>query len=545
MGAGLFIEGEVRDRELQKDRVPATPISAFELFISGFTQAVLKFSRRDEVYFSEEALNLSSGPSAPNWMHEYRGRITPVSAQDFHTLRKNKNIVLLSLGPEMLSFAWLRSELHRPQWPICGILHGLAPAARLRYLVTNRLLDYLGPWDALVCSSTAAQRAMCNLFQAVPRSVCRDSFPPFQLPVIPPGINVADYGAIERSSARDQVGFAENDVVVLSLGRLAPSDTYDPIPLMLAFSRLRSKHKIRLVLAGDDTRFNMTERLRAVAPQLGCEDRVSVLPNVSRQVKQALLCAADIFICATENAQDSFALPILEAMASGLPVVASDWMSNRDLVADGQTGLLASTLLAPQQGPDLMSVYSGLGPEKLMAMSTAVDLDAMVQGLATLVENGELRRKMGCAGKQAALSKYDWREVIRVYDDLWDASCAAAPEVQVHPPIAAIPIQKVVAGFGTQVLENSVVLSRPEPRRDERGNIVRTLATTSFFKNEVFDALLNVIDTHGRLPLSSLIDFAGEQVDSSAINFERHVGRLVKYGLLSVFQERKDGPANN
>ena len=55
--------------------------------------------------------------------------------------------------------------------------------------------------------------------------------------------------------------------------------------------------------------------------------------------------AADIFTSLSDNIQETFGLVIVEAMASGLPVVASDWDGYRDLVVDGETGLLVPTAM--------------------------------------------------------------------------------------------------------------------------------------------------------------------------------------------------------
>ncbi len=55
--------------------------------------------------------------------------------------------------------------------------------------------------------------------------------------------------------------------------------------------------------------------------------------------------AADVFVSPSDNIQETFGLAVIEAMASGLPVVASDWDGYRDLVADGETGFLVPTAI--------------------------------------------------------------------------------------------------------------------------------------------------------------------------------------------------------
>ena len=55
--------------------------------------------------------------------------------------------------------------------------------------------------------------------------------------------------------------------------------------------------------------------------------------------------AADLVVSLVDNIQETFGLVIVEAMASGLPVVATDWNGYRDLVVDGETGFLVPTTM--------------------------------------------------------------------------------------------------------------------------------------------------------------------------------------------------------
>ena len=60
--------------------------------------------------------------------------------------------------------------------------------------------------------------------------------------------------------------------------------------------------------------------------------------------------AADVFISLVDNIQETFGITPLEAMASGLPVVVSDWDGYRHTVRDGEEGFLIPTLGGPEEG---------------------------------------------------------------------------------------------------------------------------------------------------------------------------------------------------
>ena len=57
--------------------------------------------------------------------------------------------------------------------------------------------------------------------------------------------------------------------------------------------------------------------------------------------------AADVFTSLSDNIQESFGLTPIEAMASGLPVLVSDWDGYRDTVTHGAEGLVVPTVMPP------------------------------------------------------------------------------------------------------------------------------------------------------------------------------------------------------
>ena len=91
--------------------------------------------------------------------------------------------------------------------------------------------------------------------------------------------------------------------------------------------------------------------------------RLGGLTPASDKEKKLALAAADLFCSPSDNLQETFGLSVLEAMASSLPVVASDWDGYRDLVVHGRTGWLVPCrdLLKIQSGPDPLDWRFSLG----------------------------------------------------------------------------------------------------------------------------------------------------------------------------------------
>ena len=121
-------------------------------------------------------------------------------------------------------------------------------------------------------------------------------------------------------------------------------------------SRLRRGGDVRFVFAGQGSDL---ARLRALSAELKIDDRVHFLGHL--QDVPALLAASDLF-CYPSLA-DGLPNSVVEAMAMGLPVIASAIGGVPELIADGETGLL----VAPQDVPQLTQSISRLLEDEALA----------------------------------------------------------------------------------------------------------------------------------------------------------------------------------
>ena len=103
-----------------------------------------------------------------------------------------------------------------------------------------------------------------------------------------------------------------------------------------------------------------------------------------------LLHSLDLFVLSSTT--EGISLTLLEAMASGLPVVATEVGGNPEVVIDGLTGYLVP----------------------------AKDPKAMANKLRLLIEDGNLRQKMGVEGRKRVVENFSIKETAKQYEELYN-----------------------------------------------------------------------------------------------------------------------------
>lgn len=148
------------------------------------------------------------------------------------------------------------------------------------------------------------------------------------VPVIPYGIDLAvfDFSArrARRSSARQKFGYAENDCVVLLIGNDWKNKG---LPALMEAVASGNGLRLKVLVVGQDDRRPFLE----MAQRLGVASSVR-FEGPSRDVMQ-FYAAADVYV--SPSLLDSFALPVAEAMACGLPAVTSSEAGVSAFVEDG------------------------------------------------------------------------------------------------------------------------------------------------------------------------------------------------------------------
>ena len=166
---------------------------------------------------------------------------------------------------------------------------------------------------------------------------------PAQIAVVPPGVDLHTFHPCNQPKSRAQLGVAQDDEVVLFVGRIQPLKAPDVLIRAVAELVRREparRERLRLIIIGSPSgpQARWAQSLRPLAAELGVEDLVDLRPHSPRADLFRWYCVSDVVGVPSHN--ESFGLVALEAQACGRPVVATDVGGLRHAVRDTQTGLL-------------------------------------------------------------------------------------------------------------------------------------------------------------------------------------------------------------
>ena len=155
--------------------------------------------------------------------------------------------------------------------------------------------------------------------------------------VIPLGVDLDRFQPGGRAEARAALGLSTDERLVLAVGRIEPLKGLDI--LIRALAEMTERQHVKLLIAGGDDRADREiARLKAVAAEVGVADRVRFVGAVPHERLPLYYRAADAV--AMPSFYESFGLVAVEAMACGVPVVASRVGGLTSTIADGRTGYL-------------------------------------------------------------------------------------------------------------------------------------------------------------------------------------------------------------
>jgi D-inositol-3-phosphate glycosyltransferase len=193
--------------------------------------------------------------------------------------------------------------------------------------------DILRRSNAVIAESPASKRHMLQAYEVEAGKI----------EIIPGGVDIAIFHPWDRQQVRQSLGLAPEQPVLLFVGRLQPLKGIDI--LLRAAQVVRQQYAALqvLVVGGgvdmqDEHETQERQRLHALSRELGLAGQVRFIKAQRQDILVQYYVAADVFVMPSHY--ESFGMVVLEAMACGTPVVASNVGGLASTVVHGTTGFL-------------------------------------------------------------------------------------------------------------------------------------------------------------------------------------------------------------
>lgn len=275
---------------------------------------------------------------------------------------KNKDVIISNCGSEILSTALTSKFLKIKS---IFIVHSLGRISFLKRLLLSRYID----------KTVSVSLAVC-------KHLIENKIPEKKIHLIHNGVEIDRFKPIEAKDIKAEFGLRPDEYIIGTAARLTRSKGV--FELIEAISILSKKRKnIRLIIAGDGPERNSLELF---AKYLGVSERI-IFAGLRNDIEK-IYSAMDVFILPSIN--EPFGLAILEAMAVGKPVIATNTGGIPEIIRHEETGLL-------------------IEPRSPKAIAEAIDI---------LIEKPEFSKKISQAGKDLLLTEFTSDSMAKKYETL-------------------------------------------------------------------------------------------------------------------------------
>lgn len=210
-------------------------------------------------------------------------------------------------------------------------------------------------------------------------------------------IHITPFGIDEKQfSPSSEPSTSEATLVVGTVKTLKPKYGIDT--LIRAFAQVvkswHGEQKLKLVIAGGGPQL---AELQKLAQEFQVSDSIAFLGQIAHADVPNVLNQLDIYVALSRYDSESFGVAILEASACELPVVVTDTDGPAEVTEHERTGLIV-----PRENPE-----------------------AAAQAILTLLNNEQLRQKMGKQGRQHVLDHYTWQHSVDIMLDAYEQTIKA------------------------------------------------------------------------------------------------------------------------
>ena len=212
--------------------------------------------------------------------------------------------------------------------------------------------------------------------------------------IIPCGTRIDHFGTVSQSEARETLGIAPDEKVVLYVGRFDPRKGIETLVRAVHDCQARVTEKVRLIIGGGSrpghSDGDERDRIESIVSALGLEAITHFAGRLSQDELPTYYGAADV--CVVPSHYEPFGLVTIEAMACGTPVIGSDVGGLQFTVVPERTGLLAP-------------------PKDIAAFAAAID---------RLLLNPALCHTLGQAARERVETTFSWDGVAMQLGELYE-----------------------------------------------------------------------------------------------------------------------------
>lgn len=232
-------------------------------------------------------------------------------------------------------------------------------------------------------------KAITAISKFVAEECFRKGIPKDKVKVIENGIDLERYTPVNYDKFEEKFHLRKEDVVILSISRVVWYKGFEyAIEAIHKVAKTINK-PIKYVIVGPHEEENYYLKLKKQVERLGLEDYIKFTGILSDDMKLQALSRADIFLA--PSLHEGFGLVILEAMALGKPIIASNCEGFQCILKNMETGILTK-------------------PANSEEISKAILL---------LLNDSALREKLS-RNALSVIKKYDWRERVDAYEQLYE-----------------------------------------------------------------------------------------------------------------------------
>jgi len=211
-----------------------------------------------------------------------------------------------------------------------------------------------------VCATRTADFVLGNSAAIIQEVVRLDGVPESRTQVIYNGVSTERFSPLQRPGLRCQFGWNEEHLTFGMVANFIPYKRH--LDFVSAAALIHSAiPQARFLLVGEDR--GQIPVVRKAIEEAGLSPYTRILPGT--KTPELAFAAMDVYICTSET--EGFSNVLLEAMATGLPVIATDVGGNREAVAEGVNGSFA-----PAHAPELIAraaVELATNPDRLRQFS--------------------------------------------------------------------------------------------------------------------------------------------------------------------------------